>query len=301
MRIDPEFESLIPPLSDEEFKQLEKNCCDYGIRDSLVIGVFPGSDEAVLIDGHNRYKIAQKCNLSFTEKRIDFESKEKAIEWIILNQFGRRNLSAYDRSILAMKLKPIIAEKQKQKQIEGGKAKVQQNSVEASTTQNELAKIANVSHDTIHKVEVIHNSGDKELEQQVRSGEKTIHRAYSEIKAKNTPIPESRAQREARELREAKKRHEEFEQAKAEKVVSLADAVQDKEDMAEIADDFYEDFIKIGSKMLLVNNMIRDGSLKDILKAMDRRELSDLLNRARDYMGIMVRLQRAISEVGNEK
>lgn len=301
MRIDPEFESLIPPLSNEEFQQLEKNCCDYGIRDALVTGVFPGSDGAVLIDGHNRYKIAQKCNLSFTEKRIDFESKEKAIEWIILNQFGRRNLSAYDRSILAMKLKPIIAEKQKQKQIEGGKAKVQQNSVEASTTQNELAKIANVSHDTIHKVEVIHNSGDKELEQQVRLGEKTIHRAYSEIKAKDTPMPESRAQREARELREAKKRHEEFEQAKAEKVVSLADAVQDKEDMAEIADDFYEDFIRIGSKMLLVNNMIRDGSLKDILKAMDRRELSDLLNRARDYMGIIVRLQRTISEVGNEK
>jgi ParB-like chromosome segregation protein Spo0J len=300
MRIDPEFESLIPPLSDEEFKQLEKNCCDYGIRDSLVIGVFPGSDEAVLIDGHNRYKIAQKCNLSFTEKRIDFESREKAIEWIILNQFGRRNLSKYDRSLLALKYKAIIQEQAQKRMSEG--AKGTQISAEAKgETRDKLAKIADVSHDTIHKVEVIHNSGDKELEQQVRSGEKTIHRAYSEIKARDTPMPESRAQREARELREAKKRHEEFEQAKAEKVVSLADAVQDKEDMAEIADDFYEDFIRIGSKMLLVNNMIRDGSLKDILKAMDLRELSDLLNRARDYMGIMVRLQRAISEVGDEK
>ena len=301
MRIDPEFENLIPPLSDEELKQLEKNCCDYGIRDSLVIGVFPGSDGEVLIDGHNRYKIAQKCNLSFTEKRIDFESREKAIEWIILNQFGRRNLSAYDRSLLALKLKPIIAERAKEKQREAGGAVRQKSDKATVDTKKIIADTAKVSHDTIHKVEVIHNSGDKELEQQVRSGEKTINRAYSEIKAKDTPMPESRVQREARELREAKKRHEEFEQAKSEKVVNLADAAQDKEDMAEIADDFYEDFIKIGSKMLLVNNMIRDGSLKDILKAMDRRELSDLLNRARDYMGIMVRLQRAISEVDNEK
>ena len=174
-----------------------------------------------------------------------------------MNQFGRRNLSAYDRSLLALKLKPIVAERAKEKQREAGGAVRQKSDKAIVDTKKIIADTAKVSHDTIHKVEVIHNSGDKELEQQVRSGEKTIHRAYSEIKAKDTPMPESRAQREARELREAKKRHEEFEQAKAEKVVSLADAVQDKEDMAEIADDFYEDFIRIGSKMLLVNNMIR--------------------------------------------
>ena len=35
---------------------------------------------------------------------------------VFLNQFGRRNLSAYDRSVLALKLKPIIAEKAKENQ-----------------------------------------------------------------------------------------------------------------------------------------------------------------------------------------
>ena len=31
--IDKEFESLIPPLSPEEFQQLEENCVKEGIRD----------------------------------------------------------------------------------------------------------------------------------------------------------------------------------------------------------------------------------------------------------------------------
>ena len=39
---------------------------------------------------------------------------DDAIIWIIKNQFGRRNLSVYDRSILALKLKPVIAAQAKE-------------------------------------------------------------------------------------------------------------------------------------------------------------------------------------------
>ena len=35
--IDPVLKSLIPPLSDEEFKQLEENIKAEGCRDALVI------------------------------------------------------------------------------------------------------------------------------------------------------------------------------------------------------------------------------------------------------------------------
>lgn len=40
--------------------------------------------------------------------------RDDALIWIIKNQLGRRNLSAYDRSILALKLKPVIAAKAKE-------------------------------------------------------------------------------------------------------------------------------------------------------------------------------------------
>lgn len=59
----------------------------------------------------------------------------------------------YDRSVLALKLKPVIAEKAKEQQ--GTRTDISQKSVKSHDTQKELAKVAGVSHDTIHKVEPI--------------------------------------------------------------------------------------------------------------------------------------------------
>jgi hypothetical protein len=49
----------------------------------------------VLIDGHNRYEICHRLGIQFQTVRKQFESRDDAIEWIINNQFGRRNLSDY--------------------------------------------------------------------------------------------------------------------------------------------------------------------------------------------------------------
>ena len=53
IKIDKEFQSLIPPLAPEEYKQLEENCIRDGIRDPLV--VWPQENGVnILVDGHNR-------------------------------------------------------------------------------------------------------------------------------------------------------------------------------------------------------------------------------------------------------
>lgn len=102
--VNPKFESLIPRLTDDEFKQLEENVLRDGITEPLVVW------NGTLIDGHNRYKLAKKHGLDFKTRDMAFDSENDAEIWIIKNQFGRRNLSKYDRSILALKLKPVIAE-----------------------------------------------------------------------------------------------------------------------------------------------------------------------------------------------
>lgn len=93
------------PLTDDEKKQLEENILRDGIQDPLKVW------QGTLIDGHNRYEIAQRHGLTFTTVEMQFATRGDAVIWIIKNQFGRRNLSAYDRSILALKLKPVIAAK----------------------------------------------------------------------------------------------------------------------------------------------------------------------------------------------
>ena len=84
-----------------------------------------------------------------------FESREAAKIWIIENQFGRRNLSAYDRSQLALKLEPLYAAEAKRRMTSGTNqyTSPSQKSDEGThvRTDEQLAKIAGVSRDTIRK------------------------------------------------------------------------------------------------------------------------------------------------------
>lgn len=187
IKIDPEFKSLIPPLTTEEFSQLEQNIINEGCRDALVVW------NETIIDGHNRYEICRKHNIPYKTIEKQFESREKAKEWIILNQFGRRNLSAYDRSVLALKLKELFAEKAKENHskavIESNIARVnpcyqKSENMERKSinTTKELAKIAGVSHDTIHKVETIEQKAPEEIKQKVKTGDISINQAYQTVR-----------------------------------------------------------------------------------------------------------------------
>lgn len=54
-----------------------------------------------------------------------------------------------------------------------------QKSVKAVNTQNELAKIAGVSHDTIHKVEVIQQKAPEETKKALKKAEHGLCFFYS--------------------------------------------------------------------------------------------------------------------------
>lgn len=181
LKIDEEFRSLIPPLTADEYQQLKENILKDGCRDALVIW------NNTIIDGHNRYQICMENGIEFKTIEKKFSDRQEAIEWIILNQFGRRNLQNFVRAELALKLKPIIQKKAKENQISSLKQNtVSQNSVERKPidTQKELAKAAGVSHDTIDKVEKIIEKGTPEQIQRARQGGKgnSVNAIYQEIK-----------------------------------------------------------------------------------------------------------------------
>jgi hypothetical protein len=47
----------------------------------------------IIVDGVHRYQICQKHGIKFPKLFMDFSSRAEVIQWIIDNQFGRRNLS----------------------------------------------------------------------------------------------------------------------------------------------------------------------------------------------------------------
>ena len=96
LKIDPEFQSQIPPLTNDEFKQLEENILKEGKLLSPLI-VWGNT----LIDGHNRYAILQKHpEICFSTMPLRFANREEALAWICKNQLGRRNLTPEQKKFL---------------------------------------------------------------------------------------------------------------------------------------------------------------------------------------------------------
>ena len=176
--IDPEFRDLIPSPSKEELAGLESSIVAEGCRDSLMVW----EETGILLDGHNRHEICERVGKTYTLRSMSFGSRDQAIEWVIRNQFSRRNLSAYDRAVLALKLKPIEEARAKEKQVQGGKDKVRQISTEAVLTSNILAKEAGVSSDTIKKVTIIEAKATPEVKAKLSAGTMTINSAWLDIK-----------------------------------------------------------------------------------------------------------------------
>ena len=96
LRIDPEFEGKIPPLTTEEFQQLENNILADGVVINPII-VWDG----VIVDGHNRYRIVSKYpEIKFSTCEKTFADRYEAIAWICKNQLGRRNLTKEQKKYL---------------------------------------------------------------------------------------------------------------------------------------------------------------------------------------------------------
>ena len=114
---------------------------------------------------------------------MQFASRNEAIEWMIRHQFGRRNLSAYDRAKLALRLKPVIAE-------EAAKREKAGNPVPSQTqgrTNEILAEIAGVGKNTIRKVEAIEAEASEEDKTAISEKKTTIEEVHKKIMAARPP------------------------------------------------------------------------------------------------------------------
>jgi len=180
LQIDKEFQELIPPLAGEELAQLESNVMQDGCRDPLVTW------NEIIIDGHNRYAICKKHDIAFKIVTMEFADRSHAKEWIIRNQFGRRNLPPYVRVSLALELESTIAARAEDRMKAGVKIDPPQISAEGETRE-QIASIAGVSHDTVAKVKKIKAKASEETKDKLAKGEISINKAYNETKEQDEP------------------------------------------------------------------------------------------------------------------
>ena len=217
--INEELRSFIDPLTEIEYAALERSLRLEGCRDALVLW------NDILIDGHNRYAICRKLDIPFkTVQNTTFTSIEDVQLWVIENNLARRSVSDFQRGVLALRKKDIVAARSAQRAGEPDKA-----GEDAApdgppwSTREDVAKAARVSSNTISQIERIQRAATPQLVEAIRAGTISINAA-----ANVASLPEEQ-QRAAvaggrKELQQAAKQVREQKAAGRPKRDVLADA-----------------------------------------------------------------------------
>ena len=194
--INEELQKYIDPLTPNEYAALERSLLAEGCRDALVLW------GEVLIDGHNRYEICRKYDLPFKTVHNDsFKSLEDVLLWMIDNQLGRRSVSDFQRGMLALRKRDIIAARVKAEAVpakspahaagdvpdsdatapdetQGGDAPWHaDDDTGRIKTREDIARTAGISSATIGQIDRIRKTAAPELVEAVRTGTISINAA----------------------------------------------------------------------------------------------------------------------------
>ncbi len=104
--VQEDLKTYIDPLTADEHDALERSLLAEGCRDALVLW------GDILVDGHNRFGLCQKHGIEFrTVQNPRFKSIEDVHLWMIDQHLGRRSVSDFQRGVLALRKKELLAER----------------------------------------------------------------------------------------------------------------------------------------------------------------------------------------------
>lgn len=185
--IDKEFEELLPVLTPDESENLEQSILKNGLLDPIKIWEEPKTGRFIIIDGHNRYRILKKNNISlnYWDYKIiyadELPTRNDVKRWMLEQQLGRRNLSDIEKYEIVQKFKSVFEQKAKQNQSLGGKGLSNLSKV---NTRKQMANATGVSEGSYRKIDAVMQSDNEELKQKLRDKKISTDAAYKKLKKK---------------------------------------------------------------------------------------------------------------------
>lgn len=212
--VNPDLQAYIDPLTPEEYTALERSILAEGCRDALVLW------GEVLVDGHNRYGICQKHGIAFqTVQNTRFASMEDVHLWMIEQHLGRRSVSDFQRGVLALRQREIVAARRERALAQAPADEpdaapgtdatvpdgVTSTAPEPLPSREAIAKAARISSAQVKLIETIQKQAAPEVVAAVRSGTLSINAAaaVASLPAKEQVAAASAG---ANELKQAAKR-----------------------------------------------------------------------------------------------
>ena len=183
--VNEDLKAYIDPLTADEHDALERSLLKEGCRDALVLW------GDILVDGHNRYGICQKHGIPFqTLQSSLFHSIEDVHLWMIDQHLGRRSVSDFQRGVLALRRRAILADRKSaaiaatapvQPDSSAAQASASPDATAASAepaqSREDLARLARLSSNQVVMIERIQKQAAAEVVAAVKSGTISINAA----------------------------------------------------------------------------------------------------------------------------
>ena len=137
--------------------------------------------DRTIIDGYCRWELARRQGRATTVTCIEYDlSEEEALSWLLYKHRRVEGLNAFCRILLALDLEPWFREHARVNQGAGGRTKGSSRLTEAERVdvRSEIAAAAGVSLGNVTKVKQVMTTASTELQDALRNGEVSIHRAW---------------------------------------------------------------------------------------------------------------------------
>jgi ParB-like chromosome segregation protein Spo0J len=192
LRLNPEYEKLLPKMSDEEFVELKASIQAEGQHYPIV-----ANEDLEVLDGHHRFRACTELGIEPDFEVRKFEDKLIEKKFVIEANLRRRHLTKFQLVELGVPLLEIEKELAKKRQVEGGKlgrnmqmglapddAKPVLTKSKAAAV---VAKKVGVSTRTFERGKKILETASEEEKQKLREGKTSIAKVYREVVALEKP------------------------------------------------------------------------------------------------------------------
>jgi ParB-like chromosome segregation protein Spo0J len=184
LRVNLEYEKLLPKMSDEEFTELKASIQTEGQHYPIV-----ANENLEVLDGHHRFKACKELGIEPDFEVRKFENKLLEKKFVIEANLRRRHLNKFQLVELGVPLLEIEKALAKKRQATGGKmgrnmqlglAPDDAKPVFKSKATAAVAKKVGVSTRTFERGKKILEKASEDEKQKLREGKTSISKVYRE-------------------------------------------------------------------------------------------------------------------------
>jgi ParB-like chromosome segregation protein Spo0J len=199
LRLNPEYDKLLPRMAEDEFAQLKASIKAEGQHYPIIV-----NENLEVLDGHHRFRVCTELGIEPDFEVRKFEDKLLEKKFVIEDNLRRRHLNNFQLVELAVPLLEIEKALAKRRQITGGiigrnrqlgvtsgdAEPLLEPEVRAKATEV-VAKKAGVSTRTFERGKKIIDKASEDEKQRLREGKTSISKVYQEIVSNENPKPKA--------------------------------------------------------------------------------------------------------------